>query len=208
MGLTPPLGYVASSPSPTYMPAFCAWNSLKALLLKVRCLDAPLSTYHTTLDMMLDERDETMEKAISNLDASSSTLTEASKLLQASFVAFILFSPSSKDTKKHNGQTFDPGNTWKWLSLLLGSSLTLLGPSYLTVLQFSSCRCGIHFSLLLHTCNCCQSHLIASERWETYLGHKHSGQKATKETKTHLRLWVLLHSWPLVQLLQVDYEVP
>jgi len=48
-------------------------------------MDAPLCTYHPTVEMVLMERHETMEKTVSSLDANSSSLAEASALLVNSF---------------------------------------------------------------------------------------------------------------------------
>jgi len=60
-------------------------------LLAVMCLEAPLSTYHLTPETMLVERHDSMEKVVSNLDASSSAPTEAFSLLANYFCCWLPF---------------------------------------------------------------------------------------------------------------------
>lgn len=185
--------YMVLSPSSTYVLTSCSWSLLKVLLLEVTCLEAPLSTYHSMPEMVLDERHETMDKCVSILGESSSTLADASVLLANFFGACC--PPPSHDIEKHSGETSETWNTYvaQVLLSLIRETWILFLPflTLLSLLLLHSADEGKLLLLYLRHCPVLSSSgwtlPIASQRWKAFLRHRTIGQKDSKKKRTHLR---------------------
>ena len=138
--------YVASSPRSMVIYPSCSWILLNSDLLNVICLDAPLSTYQPTLDTMLVDKQESMEKEVSNKEVISSTLVTIPTA--AYFMSFPFF----------NGHypAWCP-ISWHWNHMTLLRSFFPICPILhlesfpATILHLSKKINGIYFPMLFWT---------------------------------------------------------